>query len=137
MAQNRPAKQQRLGVGGSDRDPVPFADEFTAVHVREARVKRVGKESLSIPTARFTQREADETWNAAPSWVPVDDPQYALDPDGEWYDELLEGNIMENFDTYPADNQQTAAKGKKWVRSGVSIRSFFFMMGLELISLQR
>ena len=95
----------------------------------------MGKESLSIPTARFTQPEADETWNAAPSWVPIDDPQYALDPDGEWYDELLEGNIMENFDVHPADNQRTAAKGKKQVHRGVSVSSSFSISCLELISL--
>jgi hypothetical protein len=68
MAQNRPAKQQRVGVGGAHRDPVPFADDFTTVHAREGRLARVGRDSLSVPTARLAQREADETWNSALSW---------------------------------------------------------------------
>jgi hypothetical protein len=134
--QNRPAKRQRVGlggahiglggahagVGGAHRDPVPFADDFTTVHAREARVVRVGNESLSVPTERLTLREADEAWNSAPSWLPIDDPQYALDPDGNWYDEVVEGNVMENFGVHPTDSQPTAAKGKKRVRSGVSVR---------------
>jgi hypothetical protein len=130
MAQNRPAKRQRVGVGGAHRDPVPFADDYTTVHAREGRLARVGRDSLSVPTARLAQREADETWNSAPSWLPADDPQYALDPDGEWYDEELDGNIMEDLNVHPEDTPATA-KGKKWVRSGVSVRSCLLFFGVE------
>ena len=79
----------------------------------------MGKESLSVPTERLVVCEADEAWNSAVSWLPVDDPQYALDLDGEWYDETLEGGVMEGFDDHSAT---TAAKGKKRIRSGVSVR---------------
>jgi hypothetical protein len=120
MAHNRPAKRQRVGVGGADHDPVPFADDFSAVHAREARVVRIGRESLSVPTERLIQREADETWHSALSWLPIDDPQYALDPDGEWYDEVLEGGVMDSFDDH---SKAPAAKGKRRIRSGVSVRS--------------
>ena len=119
MAHNRPAKRQRVGVGGAHHDPVPFADDFSTVHAREARVVRVGRESLSVPTERLIQCEADETWHSASSWLPIDDPQYALDPDGEWYDEVLEGEVMDNIDDH---STATAAKGKKPIRSGVSVR---------------
>jgi hypothetical protein len=122
MAHNRPAKRQRVGVGRAHHDPVPFANDFSAVHAREARVVRVGRESLSVPTERLIQREADETWQSAPSWLPIDDPQYALDPDGEWYDEVLEGGVMDSVDDH-SDSTATAAKGKKKpIRSGVSVR---------------
>ena len=130
MAHNRPAKRQRIGVGGAHRDPIPFADDFSTVHAREARVVRVGKESLSVPTERLVLREADEAWNSAVSWLPVDDPQYALDPNGEWYDETLEGGVMEGFDDHSAT---AAAKGKKRIRSGVSVRPSARIMTLELI----
>lgn len=136
MAQSRPAKRQRVGVGGADHDPIPFADDFTTVHAREARIVRVGRDSLSVPTARLPQREADETWNSAPSWLPTDDSQYALDPDGEWYDEVLDSDIMEDLNAHPEDTPATA-KGKKRVRSGVSVRSCLLCFGLNLISLQR
>ena len=128
MAHNRPTKRQRIGVGGAHHDPIPFADDFSAVHAREARVVRVGKESLSVPTERVVVREADEAWNSAVSWLPVDDPQYALDPDGEWYDETLEGGVMEGLDDHSA---AVAAKGKKRIRSGVSVRSSASYYGIR------
>ena len=118
MAHSRPAKGQR--VGGAHRDPIPYADNFSAVHAREARVVHVGNQSLSVPTERLILQEPDEAWNSAVSWLPVDDHQYALDPDGEWYDEALEGGVMEGFGDH-ADG--AAAKGKKRVRSGVSVMS--------------
>ena len=106
----------------SRRSPSQFANDFTTVHAREARVVCVGNESLSVPTEWLTLCEADEAWNSAPSWLPIDDPQYALDPDGDWYDEVVEGDVMENFGVHPTDSQPTTAKGKKQVRSGVSVR---------------
>jgi len=130
MAQKRPAKRQHIGVGGAHHDPVPFADNFTTVHAREGKLARVGKDSLSVPTARLAQREDDETWNSAPSWLPTDDPQFALDPDGEWYDEVLDGNIMEDLNVHPEDTPATA-KGKKRVRSGVSVWPYFSCFGIE------
>jgi hypothetical protein len=63
------------------------------------------------------------------SWLPADDPQYALDPDGEWYDEELDGNIMEDLNVHPEDTPATA-KGKKQVRSGVSVRSCLLCFGI-------
>ena len=119
MAHSRPAKRQRVGVGRAHHDPVPFTDDFSTVHAREARVVRIGRELLSVPTERLIQHEVDKTWHSAPSWLPIDDPQYALDPDGEWYDEVLEGGVMDSFDDH---SMATAAKGKKPIRSGVLVR---------------
>jgi len=130
MAQNRPAKRQCVGVGGADHDPILFVDDFSTVHTREGRLVRVGRDSLSVPTARLAQCEADETWNSAPSWLPADDPQYALDPDGKWYDEVLDGNIMEDLNVHPEDTPATA-KGKKRVRSGVLVWSCLSCFGIE------
>ena len=136
MAQNRPAKRQRVGVGGAHRDPVPFADDFTTVHAREGRLARVGRDSLSVPTARLAQREADETWNSAPSWLPADDPQYAVDPDGEWYDEVLDGNIMEDLNVH-LRILQLQPKGKSGFAVGCRYGHAFCALGFNLISLQR
>ena len=119
MAHNRPAKRQHVRVGGADHDPVPFTDEFSAVHAHKARVICIGRESLSVPTEQLIQCEDDETWHSAPSWLPIDDPQYALDPYGEWYDEVLEGGVMDNFDNH---SEAMAVKGKKHICSGVSVR---------------
>ena len=85
MAQNRPSKRQR--VGGAYHDPVPFSDDFSHIHSREGKLIRVGNELLTAPTKRSLQHD-DQTWNLASSWLPADDLQFALDPDGEWYDEV-------------------------------------------------
>ena len=109
MAHNQPAKCQRVRVGRADHDPIPFTNEFSAVHACEARVICIGRELLSVPTKQLIQCEDDEMWHSALSWLPINDPQYALDPDGEWYDEVLEGRVMDNFDNH---SEATAAKGK-------------------------
>ena len=80
----------------------------------------------------MAQHEANETWNSALSWLPADDPQYALDPDD---DEVLDGNIMEDLNMHPEDTP-TTAKGKKQVHRGCQYGHAFCDLGLNLISLQ-
>ena len=123
MAQNRPPKRQR--VGGAYHDPVPFLDDFSLVHAREGKLIRIGNELLTAPAERSPQHEADNhTWNSASSWLPVDDPQFALDPDGEWYDEAVYGGVME--DNSPSDGLPTATQPKRRPRSKVSVRLHSF-----------
>lgn len=88
MAQNRPSKRQR--VGGAYHDSVPFTDNFSLIHAREGKLLRVGNELLTAP-AKHSPQHNDYTWNSASSWLPADDPQFALDdPNGEWYDEVVD-----------------------------------------------
>jgi len=116
---NRPPK--RAHFGGAFHDPIPFTDDFSVVHASEGRVKRVGNESLSIPGERVPLHQADLTWDSAPSWLPIDDPQYALDPDGEWYDEAVGCDVMaEDSSAQPTENSNSATK-KTRVRSKTSV----------------
>jgi len=111
MAQKRPSKWAR--VGGSFRDPIPFADDFSIVHACEGRLIRVGNERIAVPMEHEPQHEADRAWNSAPNWLPVDDPQYALDPDGEWYDKVVDCDIMAQDDDLGfAEDSPPAAKKK-------------------------
>jgi len=120
MAQNRPSKRAR--VGGSFHDPIPFADDFSIVHAREGRLVRVGNERLAVPVEHEPQHETDRAWNSAPTWLPADDPQYALDPDGEWYDEVVDRDIMAQDDNLGfAEDSRPTAKKKKHVRSKASV----------------
>ena len=118
MAQRRPSKRAR--VGGVVRDSIPLLDDYSTVHAREGRLVRVGNEFHTAPAERVPQRESDHTWSNAASWLPHDDPQYALDPDGDWYDEAVGGDVITQDDVGGQDLPPTAAK-KKRVRSKVSV----------------
>ena len=125
MAHSRPSKRQR--VGGAYHDPVPFVDDFSMLHAREGKLVHVGRELLTAPAERSPQHEADRTWDTASSWLPVDDPQFALDPDGEWYDEVMNGEVMD--DPVPTDGPTSSTQPKKRVRSKLSV-------GLALIPIK-
>ena len=125
MAQNRPSKRAR--VGGSFRDAIPFADDFSIVHAREGKLVRVGNERLAVPMEHEPHHETDRAWNSAPTWLPADDPQYALDPDGEWYDEVVGCDIMaQDDDTGFAEDSIPSSKKKKRFRSKKSVRFTHF-----------
>ena len=94
MANPRPTKCQRPDPGTSYHDPVPVLDDnFNTIHSREGRLKRV---SRGIGTATLPRDPHHGTsWNSVYSWDPPDDFKFALDPDGDLYDDLVEGDIME------------------------------------------
>ena len=86
-------KRPRLSAGTSYHDQVDVLDEYHAVHGREGHLRRVGNNFLMAPAAREVQLTSD-SWDTASTWAPEDNPEYALDPDGDWYDEVIEGPIM-------------------------------------------
>jgi len=116
MAQHRPSKG--ACVRGAYHNSIPFVNDFSLVHAREGRLLHVSNDVHTAPAERSPQHEAANAWNAASTWLPVDDPDYALDPDGGWYDEALGGDVM-------SPNKATSvtiAQKKKQVRSTVSVR---------------
>ena len=98
MANPRPTKRQRPDVGTSYHDSVPLLNDdfdFDTIHSREGRLKRVGG---GIRTAALPRDEHHGTsWNSVNSWDPPDDPDFALDPNGDLYDDLVEGDVMEEL----------------------------------------
>ena len=127
MAQNHPSKWQH--VRGAYHDPIPFSDDFSHIHSREGKLIYVRNELLTAPAKRSLQHD-DQTWNSASSWLPTDDLQFALDPDGEWYDEVVDGGVME--DTFPLNQLASTPQPKKWPWSKVSVgpRSFLPNFGI-------
>ena len=72
-------------------------DNFSLIHAREGKLIHVGNDLLTAPAKCSPQHEADhQMWNSAASWLPVDDLQFVLDPDGEWYNEAVYGVVMED-----------------------------------------
>ena len=64
--------------------------------------------------------ETNCTWNSAPTWLPADDPQYALDPNGKWYDEVVGCDIMaQDDDTRFAEDLIPSLKKKKFLEQKI------------------
>lgn len=99
MAPN-PFKRARLNPG-SRRDVIPLPDEDRTLPVREMEppsLVRVGgaQTILQRPIVRTTIEASPSAWSNLQLWEPLDDQNYALDPaDGGWYDESLEGEVMD------------------------------------------
>ena len=70
----------------------------------------------TAPAERSPLHASDPTWTAATSWEPLDDPELALDPNSDWYDEVVGGEVMEMNENIP-----TVALLKKQKRSKVSV----------------
>jgi hypothetical protein len=117
MANPRPTKRQRPDPGTSYHDPVPLInDDFDTIHSREGRLKRVGG---GIRTAALPRDPLPgASWNSVHSWDPPDDPEFALDPNGDLYDDLVEADIMN-----PEEPSSSNPSKKK--RSKVSVSLTF------------
>jgi hypothetical protein len=117
MSSSRPSKRQRPDDGGAYHDAIPFLDDIHIVHAREGRLRRVARDTvLTAPPERSPHHASDSTWRAATSWEPLDDPELALDPDGEWYDEAVSGDVMQ-----PNNNIPQVPLPKKQKKSEVSV----------------
>lgn len=101
MASSRPSKRLRTDNGGSYHETIPFLDDFHAVHAREGCLCCVG---MTAPPERSLQHASDKkAWMTATSWGgPPNDPELALDPTGNWYNEMVDGEVMELLDVNPA-----------------------------------
>ncbi|KDR74714.1 hypothetical protein GALMADRAFT_70522 [Galerina marginata CBS 339.88] len=74
-------------------------------------MKRVGEGSRTAALRR-EHHHSDDSWQQVSSWAPPDDLEFALDPNGDLYNEVLEGEVM------PDDSPPPAQKKK---RSMVSV----------------
>ena len=117
MSSSQPSKRQRPDHGGTYHDAIPFLDDFHVVHAREGRLRHVACDTVWMaPTEQSPQRTLDPNWKTATSWgEPLDDPELALDPNGNWYDEVVGGEVMQPNDNIPN------ALPKKRKRSRVSV----------------
>ena len=117
MAQSRPSKRARFG--GAFHDTVPLPEDYSIVHARDGRLKRVGNGVRTAPTNHTAHHESNNTWSTTESWTPFDDPEFALDANGDAYDELLSQEVMEEpTKGLPPPKQRT--------RSAVSVRYFYY-----------
>jgi len=106
-----PTKRARTNVQSTYQDSISLNNEYDIVYARE--------ESTSLhsePPAPTPQLDTD-SWATTLSWSLPDDPSFALDPNGEWYDEVVESNAMDD-----APPKASISKKKK-VRSTVSVSS--------------
>lgn len=113
----RPSKRLRTATY---HDRVDLTDDFEVVHARETVLRQHTR--LPVDTPRSPQK-GRTTWTHGNSWVPEDSFEFALDPDGDWYDEQVEQPILETT-SIPAEPPSKIKKRKK--KSKVSVRKFSF-----------
>lgn len=95
----RPRKRPKLttathhnsikSTGGFYHDRIPLEDDFEVFNVCTVSS---GPNHIPIETSKSF---LPSTWTYGSSWAPDDDLEYALDPDDEWYDEVLEADVMD------------------------------------------
>jgi len=135
---SHPIKRQRLdnrlvAEGASRHEFVPFeSDGFRNVYAREGRLTRLGPSLATAPSGRLTQK-SDEQWKVVASWLPLDDPEFALDPDGAWYDEVVEGDVMAEENAAPSALKKKRAKSRVSVSDHVSL-VFFPYVNLRAVT---
>ena len=125
MANPRPTKRQRPDVGTSYHDPVPLLNDnfdFDTIHSREGRLKQVSRGICTAALPRDSHSHHGISWNSVHSWDPPDDPDFALDPNGDLYDDLVEGDAMEEL---PSPDKPSKQK-----RSRVSVSFHYSPMDL-------
>ena len=86
----RPSKRARTKAQTTYRDAIPLSNEYDIVYAREETTSL-----RSEPAPHVPQTDTD-SWATTISWSPPDDPSFALDPDGGWYDEAVESNVMDD-----------------------------------------
>ena len=107
----RPAKRARTKAQSTYRDPIPLSNEYDIIYSREEST------SLHSEPAKHVPHTDTDSWATTLSWSPPDDPTFALDPDGDWYDEVVESNIMDDVPPVALTTK------KKKIRSTISVSS--------------
>jgi len=112
-------KRSRQLENRSDRsrvsyhDCIPLANDFEVVHAQQAREVHVGNLSRVVGGPRSPQR-GRTSWTLGTSWVPEDNPNIALDPNGDWFNEEVEAPAT-------ADHPSHTLHPIKKIKSKVSV----------------
>ena len=110
---------KREHAGGAYHDPIPIDDSFSNIYSRTGKLRRTGIAANVTASSERTTQQTNVQWNSTTTWSIQDDPEFALDADGSWYDEVVEGSVMHDF-------VASAIKPKK-TRSKVSVRILPFI----------
>ncbi|KAG6848447.1 hypothetical protein H0H93_016880 [Arthromyces matolae] len=105
----------------SQHDRIIFDNDFEVIHARESYRIRVGNSSRVVENQRSPQR-GRTSWVQGSQWEPEDNPELALDPDGDWYDEEVEGSVLQE----PSPRQDSGKPRKKKTRTKVSKRPMVY-----------
>lgn len=95
---SRALKRRRTEGTKAYHDRIELPDDFEVVHSRETLVRQ--RTGLPVDTPRSPQK-GRTTWTSGDSWAPEENLEFALDPDGEWYDEQVEAPVAEAIKVRP------------------------------------
>ncbi|PPQ86897.1 hypothetical protein CVT25_012538 [Psilocybe cyanescens] len=97
-------------------DPIPVLGDFDIIHASEGIQRTIGGKTRTIRVELPPQCVAG-AWEQVTTWAPPDDDTYALEPNGDWFDEAVVADVM--VDLQP---QCPAEKKNKKAQSLVSKR---------------
>jgi hypothetical protein len=123
----RPSKRRKIGAY---HDRLVLDDDLDVIHSRATQFNTSRRLVSETPRAAQTGQSA---WVASGSWAPEDNNEVGLDPGSEWYDEAMEGDVME--ERMPPENNKK--KEKKRSRLSVSHSTSWFGVGGLMTSQKR
>ncbi|PPQ81349.1 hypothetical protein CVT26_014500 [Gymnopilus dilepis] len=120
---HRPHKRLRTRIaieGGHNQTFIPLhTDTYLDVHSRDGHLRKLGSLITPAVVSRLVST-TNTNWSVMTEWAPPDDPEFALDPDGAQYDEVLISDVLKGDENTGPSLE--SAKKKKKNRSKVSRR---------------
>lgn len=107
------AKRRKISTNISYHDAVPFDDDYSVVHSCEPKLRRINKGTIRTTLAERSAQQSTAAWLQTSSWITMDDPEFALDPDGDWYDEIVAGDIVMDHAPPPTEKPEASKKKSK------------------------
>ncbi|KAK7022854.1 hypothetical protein VNI00_016900 [Paramarasmius palmivorus] len=105
-------KRQRLGRNppGFSRTRVTsgYEDDYNVVKTRELDIDVRGRQRVTYESTE----SGSKGWDRAKEWVVEDRDDFALDPTGEWYDEVVSNSIFEEGMQAKGEADQTKKRKK-------------------------
>lgn len=119
-------KRQKTGHDGgkSYHDVIPSLDEYSMIYSSDA--------FRTAPPENFAQ-QSDSAWTQTLSWAVADDTNFALDPeDGDLYDEVVEGDVMDNTSSTATPAPAAVPVVKQKSKRAVGIMCYFYFLFINL-----
>lgn len=109
--------------GGASRIRIPFGnDAFQTVTAREGHSFKHGPGGGFVAPINPQKFTSSDAWEQATDWLPPEDDDFALDPNGSLFEKALKRSVLKDK---PLRALRLSSKKKKKNRSKLSVRKCF------------
>ncbi|PPQ93609.1 hypothetical protein CVT25_001013 [Psilocybe cyanescens] len=111
-SKSNPSKRRRTGTkrtlhSHAYHNLLPVFADYDTIYSSEGATRTIGG------TKHAAHVKAAGVWEQVTSWAPPDDNNYALDPDGQWFDEAVEAEVMQEPEPPPVVKKKKRSKVSK------------------------